>query len=179
MNRFITLSVAVLLGLVSANQISQEPSVYVDLSDAEKVSCLMYKDLTYFDYTKLYLEDGYTYGNYSLNFCKSLSFLNEDNSTTHAFAYKNVSGVVTVYADGGDLTPDVVEVYDLEGERNVRYTYNSATNCTDDATQTLSATYQIVCDDSDDEEDLADLSVAEDTCKITINGSHKHACAKF
>jgi hypothetical protein len=82
MNRFITLSVAVLLGLVSANQISQEPSFLVDLTDAEKVSCYIYKDLTYFDLTALYSETGYTSGSYTYNFCKSLSLNNTDGTVS-------------------------------------------------------------------------------------------------
>lgn len=179
MNRFITLSVAVLLGLVSASQISQEPSfLAVDLSDAEKVSCYIYKDLTYFDLTPLYSEDGYSYNNFYYNFCKSFSLANADGTTSKAYAYKQdkETGATTIYADGGDLTPDVVEVYDIDGVRNVRYTFNSNTTCTSDETQKLSATYEITCSE---DSSMTDSKVEEGTCNIKITGSNKNACAVF
>lgn len=135
MNRFITFSVAVFLGLVSASQINQDPSFLVDLSDAEKVSCYMYKDLTYFDFSSFWVEGGYKSGDYHYNFCKSLQVNDTDGTTHKAYAYsQDKDGVVTVYADGGDMVPDSIEVYDIDGVRNVRYTFNSNTTCASDST---------------------------------------------
>ena len=178
MNRFITLSVAVLLGLVSANQISQEPSFLVDLTDAEKVSCYIYKDLTYFDLTALYSETGYTSGSYTYNFCKSLSLNNTDGTVSQAYAYQtdSVTGAVTIFADGGDLTPDTVNVYDVDGVRNVRYSFNSNTTCPADSTRTLSTIYEVTCSE---DATLTNNKVTAGDCYITISGSAKSACAKF
>lgn len=122
MNRY-TLSVALLLGVVTASQLP-EPLFLSDLSDAYKVSCYIYKDLTYFDLTHLYKNDtGFTYGTYSFNFCKPLTPVTNTtaNTTSNAYAYSTdlITEDISIYADGTDLIADNITVYDLDGVRNV------------------------------------------------------------
>ena len=76
-NRYITLSVAVLLGLASASE------AFLEADDVQKVSCVVYDKYTVYDFMPLYKEEGYTNKGYKVNFCKPLEI--EANVT--AFAY--------------------------------------------------------------------------------------------
>ena len=153
MNRY-TLSVALLLGVVTASQLS-EPMFLSDLDDIQKVSCYIYKDLTYFDLTHLYKNDtGYTYGTYSFNFCKPLTAVINSTTNQSAYAYStSLLNVVEVYADGNDLTADHTNVYDIDGVRNLKYTFDSDTVCSSNSSRTLSATYKITCNSDGDKHD--------------------------
>ena len=69
MKRFIAISLAALLGLVSAAEV-QSPQFLVDADDIKKVSCFVYADFSVWDLKPLYADAGYKKGDIKINFCK-------------------------------------------------------------------------------------------------------------
>lgn len=185
MNRFIPVSLALFLGLISASELATPQDqlflVDVDVSDAQKASCYFYDDLTFFDLTSLSTTDALVIGNYQVSFCKPASVADPANTTNsiYYFAYNSKDNLV--YADSTLTSTSVEAVADDDGVRHIKFVKDSDTVCSSDSTKTLTTTYEVLCD----EDKTADITSADvtvdssDLCNIKVTLSHSSGCAVF
>ena len=104
MKRFIPVSLAVLLGLVSTTELTRDQlflqstfkaSLSSEAKNLQKAYCLMYDDYTVFDIRALendneggYQVSGTLFKNYNINFCRSFD-IQEGNKNESTFVYSS------------------------------------------------------------------------------------------
>lgn len=126
MKRFIPVSLAILIGLVSSTKVISDANLFLQTTEASasgsssgvsasvkkwtqeasedlaRLNCLLYNDLTFFDLRALEKGNTYTYLNYHFNFCQRL----KDESGRTTFAYFDQASNMKRLTDGS--RPDSV-----------------------------------------------------------------------
>jgi len=184
--RFISFSLAVLLGFAAASTEFAEPSFLVEVDDYEKASCYIYKDWTLFDLRPLYKKEGYTNKGYNVNFCKPFELQDPEAADkiikTYAYTNKKTpSGDKAVLYTDGDLLASKRQVFEDEnGERHLRFVRDTNVKCAerDGVIVNYTATFEIDCNSTGKRDaPLNDLKVNDtDPCNLHVTGSHRAGC---
>ncbi len=200
MKRFISLSIAVLLGLVSATtEVTQDNLFLADTSttiktevteahkNIKKLYCLLYDDLTVFDLRSLEKSDPYvvkstpSLKDYTLNFCKPLSVKQGDKTVdTLAYTTKGLAGQsdeVRLTGTGSIAYTETVRSQEEDGDKtHILYRYNAGEKCGND--EVYQVTTEVFCDPEITGEPTITV---DDTnaCTPKITLTHKTGCPVF
>lgn len=205
MKRFIPVSLAILLGLVSAAELVSDSNLFLQAAeststtagnsvsqkikgwaseaseDLARLNCLMYNDLTFFDLRSLEKGNTYEYLNYNFNFCQRLV----DEKGEKAFALLEVGEDYTKLTDGGRPSKVTAVLNTETNKRHISFVQDGGENCLAapaDAPRTLSVFYEITCDSSiTDAPTLGatNVDLVSDPCQPKVTFAHKVGCPVF
>jgi len=174
MKRFITVSLALFLGLIHADSSPANPpapgaeikSKFADKiedlnEDLQRINCILYDDLTFFDlrsleqYNPLNVTNNDIVANptplsYNLNFCKRFIYTGEDNTEYKTFVYVDYGVNRVALTDSGK--PSYTETVLKSGENedtHIKFVQDGGAACKEKSDNAegvnYKVTYEVLC----------------------------------
>lgn len=204
MKRFIPVSLAILLGLVSSTKVISDSNLFLQSTEASasasssgvsatvkewtqeasedlaRLNCLLYNDLTFFDLRALEKGNTYTYLNYHFNFCQRL----KDESGRTTFAYFDQASNMKRLTDGNRPVSVTAVLNEDTNKRHISYEMKGGENCplsTNSPKDDYSVFFEITCDSSITDAPVLGATNVDltDPCRPQVRFAHKVGCPVF
>ncbi|CDW77915.1 UNKNOWN [Stylonychia lemnae] len=201
MNRLQTISLAVFLGLINAQDLMMQDAQFLQdtgsiekamqakeyasdkAEDLTRLNCLLYNDLTFFDLRVLEKGNTYKVAGHNFNFCRRLK--DEDGEKT--FAYSDVgSGFLdsTTRLTGGGKPQNIKSVVndtDANAPRHIYFEIDGGEECAADKKKNYKVIYEVFCDaEAKDIPTLFSKNLdLTDKCAPKLSFTHASGCPVF
>jgi hypothetical protein len=186
MKRFISVSLAIFLGLASAQEVAQPmflTDATINVEDVSKVSCYLYDSFTFFDLRTLVGQYSVSSATAKYNFGLCQFATGATAGKTFAYSENLADGTQKALTDETLLPEHIYTKTNDAGVTYVQYIQASKTECKkDEAGKAINyqVTFNAMCDTEVTDATLKGLSVDDsNVCDVQINFSNAKGCPLF
>lgn len=194
MNRYLSVSLALFLGLVSASALVEDKTFLADAAtesgksttvskledmqeDLSRLNCLLYDDLTFFDLRQLEQYNPIQEGIYSLSFCRR-----QEAGNDKTFAYRTIGNIGSESKEAltGSGKPRNIQTIDPKTDEDlpthITFDIVDGEKCKADNQRSYSVSYTVYCDSAAQGRPNVTIDDITDLCNPRVSFAHQAGC---